>query len=171
MVSDTNDQSSGGTAGFAPQVGRATTSFQAPGRMAGGVGDDGRRLVVGRDIVLTGSIGDCDNLIIEGRVEAELADSKRIEITETGTFKGTVEIDEAVIAGHFSGDLTVRDRLVIKSTGRVEGKVRYGELEIQSGGEIRGEIDVFGSAGMITAEVVEADDMENTNEYRGQDDV
>lgn len=171
MVSDTNDHSSGGAAGFAPQIGRAATSFQAPGRMASGGSDDGRRLVVGRDIVLSGSIGDCDNLIIEGRVEAELTDSKRIEITETGTFKGSVEIDEAVIAGHFQGNLTVRDRLVIKSTGRVEGKVRYGELEIQSGGEVRGEIDVFGSAGVIAADVVETDDDNETNEYPDQDDA
>ncbi len=162
MVADMNEKSAGMSAGFSPQVARPTPGFQPPGRVTSSGNDDGRRLVVGREIVLTGSIGACDNLIVEGRVEAELTDSKRIEITETGTFKGSVEIDEAVIAGHFEGNLTVRDRLVIKSSGRVDGKVRYGELEIQSGGEIRGDMDVYGQTGGGNVEtIVTPDDSDN----------
>jgi len=149
MVAEMNENSAGATTGFSPQVAHPTPGFQATGRMPSGGSDDGRRLVVGRDIVLSGTIGACDNLIVEGRVEAELNDSKRIEISDSGSFKGSVEIDEAVIAGHFEGSLTVRDRLVVKSTGRIEGVIRYGELEIQSGGVVRGDIDVFGPGNSV----------------------
>ena len=101
---------------------------------------ESKRLLVGRDISLSGEITACETLVVEGRVEATLEHSHSLEITDGGLFKGTVQIDEAVIAGTFEGDLTVRDRLLIKATGRVKGKVHFGRLEVELGGEILGEI-------------------------------
>ena len=65
-----------------------------------------------------------------------------IEIAETGHFKGSAEIESADIAGRYEGTLTVRERLFIRSTGKVSGKVTYGQIEIEPGGEIAGEIHV-----------------------------
>lgn len=103
-----------------------------------------KKLTVGPEIVLSGQITSCDRLIVEGKVEATLSDSRAVEIAEAGLFKGTAEIDHAVIAGRFEGTLTVRERLTIKSTGRVQGKIRYGQIEIEPGGEIAGEVQVAG---------------------------
>lgn len=108
---------------------------------------DMRKLTVGRDITLTGEISTCDILVVEGRVEATLRDGKLIEITENGTFVGSVEIDNADIAGKFEGDLTVHHRLTLRTTGSITGRVRYGELEVQAGGQITGEIQVGTTAG------------------------
>lgn len=102
-----------------------------------------KKLIVGREICLSGNITACDTLVVEGTVEANLSESRSIEITRTGVFKGTAEIDVAEISGSFEGELNVRSRLVIQSTGRVKGKVRYAELEINRGGQISGEIEVI----------------------------
>ena len=102
--------------------------------------DPVRKLIVGRDISLNGEINTCDYLVVEGTVEARVREGKRIEITESGLFRGTVEIDEADIAGRFEGDITVRGRLRVRSTGRIEGKVQYGELEVEAGGQLEGEV-------------------------------
>ena len=60
------------------------------------IGDaQGKKLIVGREICLTGEISACDTLVVEGRVEAALSDSRTIEITETGSFKGEIEINVA----------------------------------------------------------------------------
>ncbi|HYE00304.1 MAG TPA: polymer-forming cytoskeletal protein [Alphaproteobacteria bacterium] len=99
-----------------------------------------RKLVVGRDIVLAGEINACEQLIVEGTVEARLREGRSIEISETGLFKGSVEIEEADIAGRFEGDLTVRGRLKVRATGRITGAVVYGELEVEAGGQIVGEL-------------------------------
>ncbi len=104
----------------------------------------GKRLVVGKEIVLSGEITSCDTLVVEGTVEASLHDSRRIEITEEGCFKGNVEIDVAEIRGRFEGELTARERLIVRRSGRVIGKVRYGELEIERGGQVAGTIEVIG---------------------------
>ena len=85
-------------------------------------------------------ITDCDTLVVEGSVEATM-DSRVIQISERGAFKGSAEIDMAEIRGLFDGNLTVRQKLVIYSTGKVTGKVRYGKVVIEEGGQLSGEIE------------------------------
>jgi cytoskeletal protein CcmA (bactofilin family) len=109
-------------------------------------GDDAKKLIVGREIFLNGEINSCDRLVVEGRVEANMNDCHEIEIAESGTFKGQAEIDRADISGVFEGDLTAREHLVVRATGRITGKVRFGELEIERGGQIVGDVQVFGES-------------------------
>ena len=68
-------------------------------------------------------------------------DSRVIQISERGAFKGSADIDVAEIRGLFEGNLTVRQKLVIYSTGKVTGKVRYGKVVIEEGGQLSGEIE------------------------------
>ncbi len=42
--------------------------------------------------------------------------------------------------GRFEGTLNVRRRLLIRATGKVTGNVRYGQIEIECGGQISGDI-------------------------------
>ncbi|QCN95505.1 hypothetical protein D3093_09685 [Azospirillum argentinense] len=104
---------------------------------------DQRRLIVGRDISLNGEIGSCDVLVVEGTVEAKLRDGRSIEIAETGLFKGAVEIDEADIGGRFEGDIIVRGRLTVRSTGKINGSIKYGELAVEAGALLNGEIGKY----------------------------
>ena len=112
-----------------------------PERLPGSPGE-GRRLIVGREICLSGEITECDTLVVEGRVEANLNDSHRIEITESGYFKGKVDIAIAEIRGRFEGQLIARERLIIYKTGQVTGTVAYAEIEIERGGIMSGEVDL-----------------------------
>ena len=103
------------------------------------------KLTVGPNIKLKGvEITDCDTLVVEGSVEATM-DSRVIQISERGAFKGSAEIDIAEIRGLFDGNLTVRQKLVIYSTGKVTGRVRYGKVVIEEGGQLSGEIE-FGTS-------------------------
>ena len=100
---------------------------------------ESKRLLVGRYISLSGEITACDVLVVEGTVEATLEQSQVLEVTDTGTFRGKVQIEEAVIAGLFEGTLTAREKLTVKSTGRIIGTVRFVQLEVELGGSIRGD--------------------------------
>ena len=110
-------------------------------------GDGHKKLVVGRDITLSGEIDDCDILVVEGTVRASLSDSQRFEISESGVFEGKVEIDMADVKGHFEGELIARGRLLVRRTGRVTGRIRYAELEIERGGQISGDVQALPDAG------------------------
>jgi cytoskeletal protein CcmA (bactofilin family) len=114
--------------------------------------DDVRKLIVGREIRLSGEINSCDKLIVEGSVEANLANCRDVDIAESGLFKGSAAIEEAEIRGRFEGNLVVRKRLFIKSTGRVSGTIRYGEIEIERGGQISGDIQAQAETGELSLE-------------------
>jgi cytoskeletal protein CcmA (bactofilin family) len=110
--------------------------------------DLGSKLTVGPNIKLKGvEITDCDTLVVEGTVEATM-DSRVIQISELGAFKGSADIDIAEIHGQFDGNLTVRQKLVIYATGKVIGKIRYGKLVIEEGGQISGDIQVGSAVGL-----------------------
>ena len=100
-----------------------------------------RKLIVGREIRLAGEITSCDWLVVEGSVEANLANCREIEISDTGVYKGSASIEQAEIRGRFDGVLNVRRRLLIRATGRVTGTVRYGQIEIERGGQISGDVE------------------------------
>ena len=107
--------------------------------------EGGSKLTVGPNIKLKGvEITDCDTLVVEGLVEATM-DSRLMQISEQGAFKGSAEIDIAEIHGQFDGNLTVRDKLMIYATGKVTGKIRYGKVVIEEGGQLSGEIQ-FGTS-------------------------
>lgn len=131
-------------AAAAPAVNPVVTS-QAPVTEGGG-----SKLTVGPNIKLKGvEITDCDTLLVEGLVEATM-DSRVIQISERGAFKGSAEIDIAEIHGQFDGNLTVRQKLTIYATGKVTGKIRYGKVVIEEGGQLTGEIQ-FGALPVLKA--------------------
>ncbi len=102
---------------------------------------EGRKLVVGRDISLSGEINACETLIVDGQVEADLKDCEVLRISAPGLFKGTAVVDQADISGRFEGELTVRGRLVLRATGRIAGQLRYNDMEVERGGKIGGTLE------------------------------
>ncbi|HZL58922.1 MAG TPA: polymer-forming cytoskeletal protein [Stellaceae bacterium] len=135
----------------APPVVRSVTQprpLDGPRR----TGDEGKpqqgekRLVIGREITLSGEIASCDRLFVEGKVEANLSHCRELTVTQGGLFKGVATIDEAEIRGCFEGTLNVKKRLIVRPGGRVVGTVRYGVIEIERGGVIAGDVQMQSSA-------------------------
>lgn len=108
--------------------------------------NDNGRLIVGQEIKLSGEITSCDRLVVEGTVDATLNETRALEVSESGVFRGNATVETAEINGTFDGDLSVENRLFIRSKGRVTGTIRYGELEIERGGHISGTLDEYDSA-------------------------
>ena len=105
----------------------------------------GPKLVIGQGITMSGEIESCDHLIVEGTIEASLKGASILDIAETGSYFGTVEIEEANIAGRFEGDITVKGRLTIESTGTIIGTVSYKELSMEAGATLDGSVSPIGS--------------------------
>ena len=116
---------------------------------------EARKLTVGREIALSGEIASCDMLIVEGSVEANLQNCRDVDIAESGLFKGSATIDNADVRGTFDGSLVVRKRLLIRSTGQVSGTIRYGQIEIELGGRIGGDVQAA-EGGDVIAELPSA---------------
>jgi cytoskeletal protein CcmA (bactofilin family) len=126
-------------AAAAPAASMAMPAAATPER-AMTKGSAKRVLTVGPDIQMKGEIMTCDRVVIEGAVDATLREVHTVELAESGSLKGMAEVQDAEISGVFEGDLLVRGRLIIYSTGKVRGNVTYGEIEIERGGQISGNI-------------------------------
>jgi cytoskeletal protein CcmA (bactofilin family) len=130
----------------AAQTVEATKVEAAPQATKSAPNDEGSKLIVGPNIKLKGSeITDCEILVVEGRVEASMK-SRDIRIAEGGVFSGTAEIDVAEVRGTFEGELTARKRLVIYATGKVTGVIRYGEMLVEEGGTLSGDVERLAAA-------------------------
>ncbi|WP_455374401.1 polymer-forming cytoskeletal protein [Limibacillus halophilus] len=101
----------------------------------------GKRLSVGKGISLSGEIKNCEQLLVEGEIEATLSDCESLEIAQDGLFKGSAEVENATIAGTFDGDIKVKGCLTVKSGGEVKGSITYGDLAIERGGKLRGKLE------------------------------
>ena len=102
-----------------------------------------RSLIIGKGIVIAGEIKDCDCLIVEGKVEAEVR-CNELKIASGGLFTGTATVINAEVIGRFEGELKVTERLAVRATGSVSGEVRYQKIEIERGGQISGQIAAGG---------------------------
>jgi cytoskeletal protein CcmA (bactofilin family) len=109
-------------------------------------GPDRRTLVVGRGISLQGTVSDAERLVVEGTVESQMIQATELSISQTGVFKGEVQVEDAEIAGTFDGTLTARGALVIRGTGRVIGVARCRRLMVEEGGQISGRMEMLGDA-------------------------
>ncbi len=99
-----------------------------------------RKLVVGRDILLTGEVTTCDVLVVEGTVKADISGCKQLLVADGGTFAGKASVESADIFGKFDGDLSTSSLLWVRSSGKVDGKVRYKDLIVERGGRISGDV-------------------------------
>lgn len=127
----------------------APSAASAPTRTSGNAGPsfggtEAGQLVVGRNIELNGQVKNCELLIVEGVVEATLINTKVLEVTEDGVFRGTAPVESAEISGLVEGDLIVDGHVLVRSTGIVNGNIQFGELEIERGGRVRGSMTQFG---------------------------
>jgi len=107
-------------------------------------------LVIGRQIVLSGEVTSCNRLVVEGTIKANIKECRDVAIAQGGLFSGSASVQSADISGRFEGELKVSGRLLIRAPGLVSGTIEYGELEIERGGRIAGNVSsgtTSGSAG------------------------
>jgi cytoskeletal protein CcmA (bactofilin family) len=116
----------------------------------------GNVLIVGEGIRLKGEITACDLLVVEGHVEVSLNETRAVEIKPSGRFIGSCEVEEAEISGVYEGELTVRERLTVRATGQATGKIAYGELELERGGRIAGNLSTRETPRALAAKMTEA---------------
>ena len=132
VVEDTPDEPKAAAPVIAPPV-------HEPAPIDDDVAPEDQILTVGRGIRLAAEVCECDTLVVEGQFEAK-AKARLLQIPARGGFKGEAEVAEADISGTFDGTLTVSGRLTIHGDAVVFGEIQYGEVVIEAGGQIGGQV-------------------------------
>lgn len=95
---------------------------------------------IGEGVHVKGDIHDCRQVdvhgLMEGGIEADI-----LIVHEKGSVKGVIKADRAEIHGEVDGEVTISGRLEIRASGLVAGIVNYGELSVEAGGRVTGQLD------------------------------
>ena len=75
-----------------------------------------------------------------GTVETDLKGCRELEIARTGTFRGDVDVEVADVAGILEGTLIARELLLLRAGGSVRGNIAYGEIAVERGAAIVGDM-------------------------------
>ena len=97
-------------------------------------------LMIGEGVIITGTIKANSKVTIQGTVDGDI-ECNSIVITKSGNVKGKIKTDTITVEGKAEGEINAEDVLNIKTMGHVSGKVFYGEIQIEEGGKISGEIN------------------------------
>ena len=97
-------------------------------------------LMIGQGVTITGTIKAENEVTIEGTIEGDV-DCHTLIVTKTGNIKGKIKAENMKVEGKVEGEININDLLHIKSKGLVSGKVFYGNIQINEGGKLIGEIE------------------------------
>ncbi len=93
----------------------------------------------GEGVVFKGSITAPEKIVVHGTIEGEVV-ARDLLVGPTGTITGKVSVDQADIQGKVFDRIEAKVCLSLRKTGRIEGSTIYGEIEIEKGGVLSGEV-------------------------------
>jgi len=102
--------------------------------------NNNNNLMIGEGVTFSGSLTVPGMAIINGKVSGEVT-TDSLQIGETGHITGKVKAKEIDVQGELHEDITCDNHIIIHSSGVVSGKLDYSELEIERGGQFRGNMN------------------------------
>jgi len=108
-------------------------------------GDAPGNLTIGEGVKVVGQLVVPGLAVINGTLQGELQ-ADELLVGPKGSLSGQVRVRTADIHGSTHETLEASEFLCVRGTGRVNGQARYGEIEIEKGGVIRGAIAPAGEA-------------------------
>lgn len=97
-------------------------------------------LTIAPNVTVVSERCEADTVLVEGHLEGDVF-ARVLRIAPDGHMTGHAEVEFAEIDGHFEGSITASRKLTVGGSGRVYGVVRYGEVVIEGGGHVSGDIE------------------------------
>lgn len=123
---------------MATSAARSILAATAPGsaQPERGIGA-GSKIVIGSGVQVTGTIGRCASISVQGELKSEGVNCEALNIAPEGHFAGSATVAIAEIQGTFQGRL-IAGVLTIQSSAKVDADIEYGELQIERGATVSG---------------------------------
>jgi len=99
---------------------------------------DGFDTVVGQDVQLSGSLKNAGSILINGRVQGDVASNQSVVIGSEAVVEGPIEAENVQVAGTVIGGITTVGTLELLPNSKVKGDIKAGTLHIQPGAIFNG---------------------------------
>lgn len=97
---------------------------------------------IGPTIIIKGKLKSDEDLIVRGRIEAEISSSKALLVENSGIIKANVRVKSARVSGVLVGNIHAEERVEIAPDGRMVGDLTAPKIIINDGAAFRGRIDM-----------------------------
>jgi cytoskeletal protein CcmA (bactofilin family) len=94
---------------------------------------------IGAGVTVKGDVSAPEALVVDGKIDGDVA-ARAVVLGPSGEIRGKVNAVEADIGGAVTGEVHVTRLLAVRSGGRVEGRVSYGEITLERGAVLKGEL-------------------------------
>jgi cytoskeletal protein CcmA (bactofilin family) len=96
-------------------------------------------LIVREDTIIKGEIRNARQIEVYGYVEGDVS-GQSLLVHEGGQCYGNIKAEQADVHGTVQGDVIVKHLINIRSSGSVTGNVQYGQLAMETGGNLSAEV-------------------------------
>ena len=103
--------------------------------------------IIGASIKVKGNFQGQGNIIIEGSLEGSLKTNANLFIGEKAKVLANVEAKDAIVNGELHGNLKTKGYLALGGSAKIFGDVQYGELSVERGAVINGQLISIGDNG------------------------
>ncbi len=98
--------------------------------------------IIGKGIVIRGSLSGGGDLVIEGRVEGQIALKNHLTIENTGKVQADIRAEELTINGEASGNIDASSKVAINANAKVEGDIKAPRVVIEDGAVFNGSVEM-----------------------------
>src|SRR5437762_8368355 len=98
--------------------------------------------VLSSDVEIKGNLKFSGELTLEGKLEGEINSDGVLQLGETGSVNGNVNVASVIVRGKINGNVVAKDKIEIKSKAEVFGDVRAAKLVIEEGVTFVGKTEV-----------------------------
>lgn len=96
--------------------------------------------IIGESIKVKGNFQGQGNIVIEGFLEGSVKTDANLLIGTQAKIIANVEAKDAIINGELKGNIKARNYLSIGKTAKIFGDIQYGEISIERGAVINGQL-------------------------------
>lgn len=96
--------------------------------------------IIGASIKVKGNFQGQGDIIVEGAIEGSLKTDANIFIGDKAKVTANLESKDAVVNGEIRGNIKAKNYLAIGGTAKIFGDVQYGELSVEKGALINGQL-------------------------------
>jgi len=98
--------------------------------------------IIGKGIIIKGSLTGGGDLVVEGRVEGQIALKNHLTIESTAKVQADIRADELTINGEASGNIDAGTRVAINNSAKVAGDIKAPRVVIEDGAVFNGSIEM-----------------------------
>lgn len=96
--------------------------------------------VIGASIKVKGNFHGQGNIVVEGTLEGSLKTDANLFVGEKAKITANIEAQEAVVNGEIKGNLKIKKYLAIGKMAKIIGDIQYGQISIEQGALINGQL-------------------------------